>query len=121
MATLSKTAILNALTADKERGRRIGSGAWVNGQRVETPLCEPSEKLVSELNRFHDIAMSLRLPRWIYCKYCRKNVLPALSPEWSIIICSECEYGLYPTDTYAEDYPERVRHSMPPRTARSKR
>lgn len=33
--------------------------------------------------------------RWIYCKYCYRNVLPQLS-GLNQIVCSECGYGLTP-------------------------
>ncbi len=33
--------------------------------------------------------------RWIYCKYCYKNVLPMMSGI-NQIVCSECGYGLTP-------------------------
>jgi hypothetical protein len=34
------------------------------------------------------------LGRWIYCKYCYKNVKPRLGGDYSIVLCSECGYGL---------------------------
>lgn len=37
----------------------------------------------------------LRAGRWIYCKYCHKNVTPTLSSA-NQICCSECDYGLTP-------------------------
>jgi hypothetical protein len=33
--------------------------------------------------------------RWIYCKYCYKNVRPQIS-GLNQIVCSECGYGLTP-------------------------
>ena len=33
--------------------------------------------------------------RWVYCKYCGKNVRPMLSGI-NQIVCSECGYGLTP-------------------------
>jgi len=32
--------------------------------------------------------------RWIYCKYCYKNVLPVIDEPEGLIVCSECGYGL---------------------------
>jgi hypothetical protein len=34
------------------------------------------------------------LGRWISCKYCYKNVKPRLGDDYSIVLCSECGYGL---------------------------
>ncbi len=34
--------------------------------------------------------------RWIYCKYCYKNVQPVEDTAEMLIICSECGYGLRP-------------------------
>jgi len=33
--------------------------------------------------------------RWIYCKYCHKNVQPTLG-NINQILCPECNYGLTP-------------------------
>lgn len=44
------------------------------------------------------------MPRWMYCKYCYKNVLPRLLVEevdgqrYVMEICSECEAGLTPPE-----------------------
>jgi len=35
------------------------------------------------------------LGRWVYCKYCYKNVLPKLS-GLNQVVCSKCGYGLTP-------------------------
>ncbi len=32
--------------------------------------------------------------RWIYCKYCYKNVLPIINYNEGLIQCSECGCGL---------------------------
>lgn len=37
----------------------------------------------------------IKLGRWIYCKYCYKNVKPILVSSYQIC-CSECGYGLTP-------------------------
>lgn len=36
----------------------------------------------------------LKIGRWIYCKYCYKNVLPIINFNEGLIQCSECGYGL---------------------------
>lgn len=33
--------------------------------------------------------------RWVYCKYCYKNVTPMLGGRFQIV-CSECDYALSP-------------------------
>lgn len=37
-----------------------------------------------------------KLGRWTYCKYCYKSVLPLVGPDFSIVVCSCCGYGLAP-------------------------
>ena len=32
--------------------------------------------------------------RWVYCKYCYKNVLPVIDESEGLIVCSERGYGL---------------------------
>ena len=39
---------------------------------------------------------SPKLGRWVYCKYCYKNVLPRLSLLDGLIQCTECLSGLAP-------------------------
>ncbi|MGZ5551510.1 MAG: hypothetical protein ACXWE7_12065 [Nitrososphaeraceae archaeon] len=34
--------------------------------------------------------------RWIYCKYCYKNVIPNVNYWEGLIECSECNAGLEP-------------------------
>lgn len=31
-----------------------------------------------------------------YCKYCHRDVRPLVGSDWSIVICSECGYGIGP-------------------------
>lgn len=38
------------------------------------------------------------LGRWFYCKGCEKNVQPKIGPDFSIVICTECGWGLAPAD-----------------------
>lgn len=42
--------------------------------------------------------------RWVYCKYCDKNVMPVILTEifpdtliHEMVLCSECGYGLTPS------------------------
>lgn len=37
----------------------------------------------------------LKMGRWVYCKYCYKNVLPIVNYNEGLIQCSECGYGLW--------------------------
>ncbi len=39
-----------------------------------------------------------KVGRWIYCKYCYKNVIPQINYFEDLIQCSECNYGLAPLD-----------------------
>lgn len=39
-----------------------------------------------------------KLGRWIYCKYCYKNVLPKFSFGGGVVLCSECQSGLAPLE-----------------------
>lgn len=39
-----------------------------------------------------------KLGRWVYCKYCYKNVQPILAFYDGLIECSECKAGLAPLD-----------------------
>jgi len=32
--------------------------------------------------------------RWVYCKYCYKNVMPIIDEDEDLIVCRECGYGL---------------------------
>ncbi len=40
----------------------------------------------------------LKLGRWVYCKYCYRNVRPGIHPDGSIVVCTECYHGLAPVD-----------------------
>lgn len=42
----------------------------------------------------------IKLGRWVYCKYCCKNVRPTVGD--GIVKCSECGYGLAPLDAVIE-------------------
>lgn len=37
-----------------------------------------------------------KIGRWIYCKYCYKNIQPFV--DFDLIKCSECQAGLAPLD-----------------------
>lgn len=48
---------------------------------------------ISELLQKHGVP---KLGRWVYCKYCKLNVLPRLASFEALIQCSRCEAGLAP-------------------------
>ena len=51
-----------------------------------------------------------RLGRWVYCKYCDKHTRPEVGPDYSLVICSVCNYGLAPMDMVCEAGSYRAYH-----------
>lgn len=43
-----------------------------------------------------------KIGRWVYCKYCYKNVLPVVDYLENLVKCSQCGYGLAPLDVVIE-------------------
>lgn len=57
--------------------------------------------LQTEYDKLLDLVARLGMPklgRWVYCKYCYKNVLPNLAFFDGLIECSECKAGLAPLE-----------------------
>jgi len=63
-------------------------------ERAEQVRIERGDEIVVD-------ARGLGVGRWIYCKYCYKNVLPECSTGYDgisfQIVCGECGYGLTPS------------------------
>lgn len=38
----------------------------------------------------------IKLGRWMYCKYCYKDIKPVVNWYDGLVECSECDAGLYP-------------------------
>jgi hypothetical protein len=60
------------------------------------------EDIQSEWNDYQlDLILKYGMPklgRWVYCKYCYKNVRPQLDFNNGIVKCSKCGDGLAPLD-----------------------
>lgn len=57
------------------------------------------------MGNWHDYQLDLiskhgipKLGRWVYCKYCYKNVQPKLDFDQGLVRCAECRSGLAPLD-----------------------
>jgi len=44
-----------------------------------------------------------KIGRWVYCKYCYKNVCPEINYQDGLIKCTECGYGLAPLGDVAKE------------------
>ena len=43
-----------------------------------------------------------KLGRWVYCKYCYKNVAPYADHFADLVVCGVCGYGLAPLHAVEE-------------------
>jgi hypothetical protein len=78
-----------------------GGSIIIPGQAVRYPALDPTTPGRCEIRRVHS---SDGVGRWVYCKYCYKNVRPVVMMEelppaanWppsEMILCAECSAGL---------------------------
>lgn len=67
-------------------------------ETLEETLAEVQDRQLDLISR-HGMP---KLGRWIYCKYCFKNVLPQLDFDGGLVRCAKCGYGLAPLDRVIE-------------------
>jgi hypothetical protein len=59
-----------------------------------------SDELARLIQKYREMYEAARpnLGRWVYCKYCHLNTRPDVGPNYDLVVCSRCGYGLAPMD-----------------------
>jgi hypothetical protein len=56
----------------------------------------PSMQKITEKYRSAWTTSHPKLGRWAWCKRCNKHTRPIIGPDFSLVVCGECGWGLAP-------------------------